>query len=102
MRGRNKPQGIRVAQAGSVLSYAGSGLPLRESVDFDNASGLHDGRLLLSLGKARRTLSIDVNSREFFAVMVVNRDLPVTVLAPPITPESRDALFGFCFGIFLH
>jgi hypothetical protein len=57
-------------------------------IDFDDSSRLHDRRLFLSVGEARRALPVDVNAREFFSVMVVHGNLPMTVLAAPVAPES--------------
>jgi hypothetical protein len=57
-------------------------------IDFDDSRRLDDRRLFLPLGEACRALPIDINPREFFAVMVINGDLPMTVPAPAIAPES--------------
>lgn len=87
---------------GTMVPHARIPATPKELVDFDDASGLHDGRFLLSLGEARRAFPIDINSRELLSVMVVDRNLPVTVLAAPIAPESRATLFGFFPGSLLH
>jgi len=73
----------------NVAQAQGSAFPgLCWSVYFDDSSRLHDRRLLLPFGETRRALPVNVNPREFFPVMVVNGDLPMTVFAPPVAPES--------------
>jgi hypothetical protein len=61
-------------------------------VDFEDASRLHDRRLLLALRKAHGAVAVDIDAGEPFAVMVVNSDLPVTVLASPILFQPTEFL----------
>jgi hypothetical protein len=57
-------------------------------VDFEDASRLDDGRLLLALGKPLGALAVDINAGEFFAVVIVDGDLPVAMPAPTILVEA--------------
>jgi hypothetical protein len=84
----NKGRSPQVFGTPVGLGHKASHQALIRLIDFDNSSGLHDWRLFLPLGKAGRALPVDVNPRELFSVMVVDRNLPVTVPAPPVTPES--------------
>jgi len=57
---------------------------LRNLVDFHDAGGLHDRGFLLPVGKTLRALAVDINPGELLAVMVIDRDLPMLVLPPPV------------------
>jgi hypothetical protein len=72
----------------NVPSPQGSRSSLDQLIDFDDSGRLHNWRFLLPVREAGRALPIDINPRELFSVMVVDRDLPMTVLAPTVTPES--------------
>jgi len=75
----------------------------RGSVNLEDASGTNDGRLFLPLRKSIGALAVDIDPRELFAVLIVDGNLPVPVLAPPVFFEpavfagSRHGLLGF-FG----
>ena len=69
-------------------------------VYFQNASRLHHGRLLLTLGKPLGTLSINVDAGELLAVVVIHGHLPVAVLASSVPLKPAGTL---CFGFrFFH
>jgi hypothetical protein len=44
-----------------------------------------------------RSIAIDINTRKFLTVGVVNGDLPVAMLAPPILAHS---ICPFAFNLF--
>ena len=60
---------------------------MRSLIDFDDPGAFYDRRFLLPLRKALRTVAVDINAGEFLTVMVVDRYLPMAVLAPAILLE---------------
>src|SRR5579872_1279537 len=67
------------------------------SIHFHDAGSFHNGRLLLPLGKALGPFPINVYPGKFLAVVIVNGDLPVLMLAPAVAmkPAGFTALFLF-------
>src|SRR4029077_13887442 len=65
-----------------------------------DASRLHDGRLLLAFGKPFGAFTVNIDAGEFLAVVIIDRDLPVTMFAPSVLMVSAGAL-GWCL-CFLH
>jgi len=66
---------------------------------FQDSGCLHHRRLLLALSEALGALAIDVNARELFAVVVIHRDLPVTVFAAAVSVKPA----GFAsLGLLSH
>jgi hypothetical protein len=64
---------------------------LTGSIHFEDAGGLHDRRPLLACGKAGGPLAVNIDPGEFFAVGVINGDLPVAVLPAAVVAESGTA-----------
>jgi hypothetical protein len=56
-------------------------------VHFEDASRFYNRRFFLTLGKVLGAFTIDINSREPLAVVVVHGHLPVPVFAPPVPVE---------------
>ena len=69
--------------------------PELKLVDFQNACRLYDRRFLLALGEALGAVAVDVDASELLAVMIVDRHLPVPVLATPIFVQPRGPLHSF-------
>jgi hypothetical protein len=72
----------------------------RDSVNLENASGFDDRRLFLSLGEALGALAVDINARKLFAILIINGNLPVTVLTAAI-PGKAAGLGGLGLGLLL-
>jgi hypothetical protein len=73
------------------------------SVNLEDAGGTNDRRLFLPLRKSIGALAVDIDPGKLFTVLIVDGNLPVAVLAPPVFFEpavfagSRRRLTGF-FG----
>ena len=52
--------------------------------DLHDARSLHHRRLLLPLGELGGLGAVNVHARELFAIVVIDSDEPVPVLAPPV------------------
>ncbi len=52
--------------------------------DLHDARSLHHRRLLLPLGELGGLSAVNVHARELFAIVVIDSDEPVPVLAPPV------------------
>jgi hypothetical protein len=66
-------------------------------IHFDNTSGANYWGCFLALGKPSSPIAIDINAREFLAVIVVHGDSPVPVLATPVAMEATVRFrFGSC------
>ncbi len=77
------PRWQRFARNGSLLQPARRIAPDRGGrclSDFQYACRTDDRRLLLAFREVRGFFAVNVNAREFFAVLVVHRHLPVMVL----------------------
>ena len=74
---------------------------IRQRIDFEYPCGSHNRGFLLPLSKLNSLISVDVHSSEFFiVVMVVDGDLPVTMLAAFVITEacsSARSLSGIVF-----
>jgi len=62
-------------------------------INLGNARAFHDWGLLLPKGEGLGPFAVDVNPREFFAVVVIDGDLPMAV------PPSAVAPFGCGFPL---
>jgi len=71
--------GERRVNSASVDSAKRTGL-----VDFGNPGRLHHWRLLLTDCEGLGPLPVDIHTGEFFAVMIVDSDLPMAVFSPPV------------------
>jgi hypothetical protein len=60
----------------------------RESINFEDTRCFHDRRFFLPLGEALGALAVDVHTRELLAIVIVNGDLPVAVLAAAISTKA--------------
>jgi hypothetical protein len=67
-------------------------------IDFEDTSRFYNRGSLLAFGKALGAHTIDIDSRELFAVVIIDSHLPVAVLAAPIFLNARSLL---CLGL-LH
>ena len=71
-------------------------------IDFEYPSGTNHRRFLLSLGKPNSFLSVDVHAGESFTVVVIDRDLPVAMLAAFVVTEAGSpAHRSFVLSLFL-
>ena len=57
-------------------------------IDFEDPGSADDRRFLLPLGKPNSPLSIDIHPGKLFAVVVIDGDLPVPMLAAFVVAES--------------
>jgi hypothetical protein len=69
---------------------------------FEDASRLDDGRFFLPLGKPHGALTVDVDTSEPFAVVVVHGDLPVAVPAPAIFVKPVGLPLGLPLRFLFH
>ena len=91
-------QGKRGRRASRCEPLAGGD---ESGVDFANASRFHKRRFFLTLREFFGAFAIHVDTRELFAVGVVDGHLPVTVSTSPVGLEARDVL-GLFGWRFLH
>ena len=71
-------------------------------IHFGDASRTNYWRYLLPFGKPSSPIAIDVNAREFFAVIVVDGDSPIPVLATLVAAEATIVIrsgVGNQFGV---
>jgi hypothetical protein len=61
-------------------------------VDFSDASALDDGGSFLPRGEFGRFFAINIDAREFLAILIKDGDLPVAMLAPAVAAKPRTAL----------
>jgi hypothetical protein len=54
-------------------------------IHFQDARAFHNRGFLLALGKARCAFAVNVHTGEFFAVVVIDGHLPVSVLASAVS-----------------
>lgn len=74
----------------------------KTSIDLNDSGALDDGRFFLALRKMLSAFSIDIDAGKLFAVMIINSDLPMTVLAPTIFLEpGRTPCFLLIHDFFL-
>jgi hypothetical protein len=70
-----------------TLAQSGDNIPrqkLAGLIHFDDARTLHDRRLFLTMGKALGALTVDIDAREFLAIMVIHGHLPMLMPAATI------------------
>jgi hypothetical protein len=67
------------------------------SVNFHDARGLDHRRAPLPFRKAGSPLAVDVDARKLLAVLVIDRDLPVTVFSAPVAPHAAGLAGTFRF-----
>jgi hypothetical protein len=68
------------------------------SIYFDYPGGFHNRRFLLACCKPLSAVSVNVDTRKSFAVMIEHRDLPMLVLPSLISLHPARLLRSF----FLH
>ena len=70
-------------------------------INFHDTRGFNDGRFLLALGKALGAFAIDIDAAELLAVMVIDGDLPMAMLASAIALKPAGTLIRFWLGTLL-
>ncbi len=98
-RRQARPQRQTGTPRPSFPCSSGTGLweNARGLVDLGHARRLYHRRLLLPFGELRRFGAVRVHPREFLAVMVIDGNLPVPMLAPLVFPELGS--FSFSQGL---
>jgi hypothetical protein len=72
-------------------------------INFHDTRGFHDGRFLLALGKALGAFAINIHAPKFLAVVVVDGDLPMAMLASAVALKPAGTLVRFWLGtLFFH
>src|SRR6202167_5656859 len=80
----------------------GSRRGMRDSslIHLKNPGGFDDRRFLLPLGKTLSAIAVNVDTGEYFTVMVKHGELPVLVFPPSIMAHAIRLLCSLLF--FLH
>jgi hypothetical protein len=72
-------------------------------INFHDTRGFNDGRFLLSLGKTLGPFAINIDAAELLAVVVIDGDLPMAMLAPAVALKPAGTFVSFCLGtLFFH
>ena len=72
-------------------------------INFHDARGFNDGRFLLSLGKTLGPFAINIDAAELLAVVVIDGDLPMAMLASAVALKPARTLIRFWLGtLFFH
>jgi hypothetical protein len=72
-------------------------------INFHDTRGFNDGRFLLALGKTLGAFAINIDAAELLAVVVIDGDLPMAMLASAIALKPARTLISFWLGtLFFH
>ena len=72
-------------------------------INFHDTRGFNDGRFLLALGKTLGAFAINIDAAELLAVVVIDGDLPMAMLAPAVALKPAGTLVRFWLGsLFFH